>query len=231
MNQKPPLLGVIGGMGPAATVDFMHKVIESTNATCDQQHIPMMVLSMPDIPDRSAHLLRGAPSPLPALLHRLQLLEKAGATCIVMPCNTAHYWFLQLKAAASVEMISLIDSVVNAAYESRFSKVGLLATDATLSTQLYQKALEEKGIECIAPQGEMQKAVMDGIYVYKAGDLEKARQSFEAPFYYLQQRQVDAVILGCTEIPLIMANEVQKTPESFLDSNKILAQAVVRWFK
>ncbi|MCL2739555.1 MAG: amino acid racemase [Bacteroidales bacterium] len=229
-SNKEHLIGVLGGMGPAATIDFMHKVIELTPAACDQQHIPMMVSSMPDIPDRSAHLLQGGASPLPALLHRLQLLEKAGASCIVIPCNTAHYWFPQLKAATSVAMLNLIDEVVDAACEARFSKVGLLATDATLATGIYQTALEKKGIECVAPDGVMQKAVMDGIYTYKAGDSAKARQGFEAPYCCLQQQQVGAIILGCTEIPLILADEIRKKPACFLDSNRILAQAVVRWY-
>ena len=225
------IVGVIGGMGPAATVDFMSKVIASTPATCDQEHIPMVVSSLPNLPDRSTCLLNGGPSPLPALLYRLQLLEKAGATCIVITCNTAHYWFPQLQKAASVEMISMIDSVAEAASQSRFAKVGLLATDATVSTGLYQAALDKKGIDCVVPKGAVQKAAMDGIYTYKGGNLQKARQIIQEAYLYLQQQQVEAIVLGCTEVPLILANEVRQTPASFLDSNKILAEAVVRWYR
>ena len=217
-------------MGPAATIDFMRKVVDLTPATRDQEHIPMLVLSMPDLPDRSTFLLSGGPSPFPALLSRLHTLEKAGATCIVIICNTAHYWFPQLKKAASVEMLSMIDSVAQAASAARLSKVGLLATDATVSTRLYQTAMAQKEIECNPPPDSLQKATMNSIYTYKGGDPVKARHLMEEPYQYFLQQHVDAIILGCTEVPLIMAKEAAQDPAFFLDSNKILAQAVVRWF-
>ena len=225
------LLGVLGGMGPAATVDFLQKVIQHTQAGSDQQHIPMLVASMPDIPDRSASILRGGPSPLPALLERLALLEKAGATCVVIPCNTAHFWFEQLKAVTSMEMIQLIDVVADQALEKGFSKVGLLSTDATIATNLYQNALEKRGIECVLPNESLQKEMMEGIYLYKAGELSKAQKSFQEPYCYLQHLQVNAIILGCTEIPIILANEITQKKAYFLDSNDILAQVVVEWHK
>jgi aspartate racemase len=225
------LVGILGGMGPAATADFMSKIIALTKAVEDQQHIPLLISSMPDIPDRSAYLMSGGSSPQPALVYRLRMLEKAGAACIVMPCNTAHYWFPQLKAATSVEMLSIIDVTVEAAREAGFSRVGLLATDATLASGLYQNALEKVGIDCVAPEGVVQKAAMAGTYALKAGDPLKARDCLEAPYQYLQLHKVEAVILGCTEIPLIMADEIRKNPTYFLDSNQILARAVVRWYE
>ncbi|MDR2172825.1 MAG: amino acid racemase [Burkholderiales bacterium] len=225
------LVGVLGGMGPAATADFMSKIIELTEVGGDQQHIPLLISSMPDIPDRSAHLLNGGSSPQSALVHRLQMLEKAGAACIAMPCNTAHYWFSQLKAAASVDMLSIIDVTVEAAHEAGFSRVGLLATDATLQAGLYQTVLAKVGIECVAPEGAAQKAAMAGTYALKAGDPVKARDCLEVPYQYLQLHKVEAVILGCTEIPLILAKEIRKSPTYFLDSTKILAQAVIRWYE
>lgn len=224
------LVGVLGGMGPAATADFMQKLIDLTDAGNDQQHVPVLVSSIPNIPDRGACLLKGGVSPLPALLDRLRMLENAGAACIVIPCNTAHYWFPQLKAATSVEMLNLIDVVAEAVREAGFSKVGVLATDATLVTGLYQSALERFGIGCVIPEGATQQAVMDGIFALKAGASASARHYFEAPYQYLQQQKVDAIILGCTEIPIALADEVRNRPAYFLDSNKILAQAVIRWY-
>ncbi len=225
------LVGVLGGMGPAATADFMNKIIALTEAGSDQQHIPLLVSSIPDIPDRSDHLLNGGASPQPALIHRLHMLEKAGAACIAMPCNTAHYWYPQLKAAASADMLSIIDTAVAAIHEGGFSRIGLLATDATLATGLYQTELKRHGIDCVTPDAETQKAVMEGIYALKAGDLAKSRRCLETPCQYLQQRKVDAVILGCTEIPVILAEEAREKPAYFFDSNKILAQAVIRWYE
>jgi len=218
-------------MGPSATVDFMHKIVEFTQANSDQQHIPLLVASMPDIPDRSHCLLRGGLSPLPALLSRLKLLEDAGSTCIVIPCNTAHFWFEQLQAATSAQMLNLIDAVAACALEKRLSKVGLLSTDATIATRLYQTALEKRGIECIVPPDDLQKAMMEGIYLYKSGHLQEAQSLFKEPYLYLQRRQVEAIILGCTEIPLILSHEIAKQPHLFLDSNEVLARAVIRWYE
>ncbi|MDR2711216.1 MAG: amino acid racemase [Burkholderiales bacterium] len=225
------LVGVLGGMGPAATVDFMQKLIDLTDAGSDQQHIPLLVSSIPDIPDRGAYLLNGGESPEPALLCCLQMLEQAGAACIVIPCNTAHYWFPQLKAATQAEMLNLIEAVAEAAREAGFYRVGLLATGATLATGLYQTVLERFGIDCVAPEGALQEAVMDGIHALKAGDTASARRSFDAPYRFLQEQKVEAIILGCTEIPIILAGEVREMPAFFLDSNKILAQVVVRWYE
>ncbi|MCL2310309.1 MAG: amino acid racemase [Proteobacteria bacterium] len=224
------LIGVLGGMGPAATADLMNKIIELTEVTGDQQHIPLLVSSMPDIPDRGAHLLNGGASPLPALMDRLQMLEKAGAVCVVMPCNTAHYWFPQLKAAASAEMLSIIEATVEAVREAGLSEVGLLATDATLATGLYQSALEKAGIDCVVPDAVTQRTTMAGIFALKAGDPTTARRYLEAPYRYLL-READAIILGCTELPLILAEEVRERPSFFFDSNKTLAQAVIRWYE
>ena len=225
------LIGVLGGMGPAATVDLMSKVIGLTRTGGDQLHVPLLVSSMPDFPDRSTYLLSGGPSPLPALLDRLQMLEKAGARCIVIPCNTAHYWFSELQAATSALILNLIEEVAEAARQRGFSKVGLLATDATVSTGLYPKALEKNNVECIMLQGPLQKAAMEGIYLYKAGHLEEARQRLATPYRHLQHQKVEAIILGCSEVPLIMAKEIHQKPHYFLDSNQILAEAIVRQYE
>jgi aspartate racemase len=225
------LVGVLGGMGPAATTDFMNKIIDLTEASGDQHHVPLLVSSMPDIPDRSDHFLNGGSSPQPALVYRLRMLEKAGVACVVMPCNTAHYWFPQLKAAASVEMLSIVDVVVETVCEAGFSTVGLLATEATVMTGMYQMALEKAGIRCVVPDDAEQEDVMAGIYAMKAGDLTEARRCFEAPCRDLQLQKAEAVILGCTETPIILAKEIREKPDYFFDSSRILARATIRWYE
>lgn len=106
-------IGILGGMGPAATADMLEKFVELRSANCDQQHIPLIVSSIPDIPDRTACLLSGGPSPLHYLERYLHMLEDAGAECIVIPCNTAHYWFDDLRAVAKVDMISILDATLS----------------------------------------------------------------------------------------------------------------------
>ena len=100
-------IGILGGMGPAATADMLEKFVELRHASCDQQHIPLIVSSIPDIPDRTACLLSGGPSPYRYLERYLHMLEDAGAECIVIPCNTAHYWFDDLQNVAKARMISI----------------------------------------------------------------------------------------------------------------------------
>ncbi|MDN6090128.1 MAG: aspartate/glutamate racemase family protein, partial [Enterobacterales bacterium] len=103
-------IGILGGMGPAATADMLSKFVHFRHVGQDQQHIPIIACSIPDIPDRSACLLSGGPSPYDYLERYLHMLEGAGAECIVIPCNTAHYWFERLQHSAHVEMINILDA-------------------------------------------------------------------------------------------------------------------------
>lgn len=111
-QQRARRLGILGGMGPLATVDFMRKIIQSTPAGQDQAHIPMVVANVPQIPDRTQAILDAAEDPFPALLQLLRQLEQAGATLFVIPCNTAHFWFKRLTYYSRIEAISIIDCVV-----------------------------------------------------------------------------------------------------------------------
>ncbi|HXF67998.1 MAG TPA: amino acid racemase, partial [Burkholderiales bacterium] len=133
------LLGVLGGMGPLATVDFMRKVIEATPARSDQEHLPLIVYSVPQVPDRTAAILQGGASPLPAMLRGIEVLGRAGAQALAIPCNTAHYWYDELVRQGGLPILHIADAAC-AALERRGVRgaaVGLLATSGTLAAGFY----------------------------------------------------------------------------------------------
>lgn len=224
------MLGILGGMGPRATVDFMQKVIALTPAVSDQDHIPMLVHNIPQIPDRSACILQGAEDPFPALLRGLDCLKASGARCVVMPCNTAHYWFERLACASPVSMISMIDCVEQRIRFQGTRKVGLMATSATVAAGMYRQRLESMGRECITPDQRHQAQLMQAIYDIKAGHLRRGQQAMEGVFAQLLAAGAEKVILGCTEIPVGLATVASLRPESCIDATALLAQACVDWY-
>lgn len=223
------VIGILGGMGPEATVDTMHKLIVNTAASTDQEHIPVITISIPDIPDRSSSILLHQESPLPKMVAYLKILENAGAECIIVACNTAHYWFKELKQQSHVDMISIIDAACEALKDNQIQKVGLLATSATVSANMYQAGLADYHIDCVVPDNQQQ--VMDAIYAYKAGQMHQARALMLPVMETLLAQGVEKIILGCTEIPLILAAELQSSPHHFMDSTNELVCRAIRWYE
>ncbi len=222
-------LGILGGMGPLATVEFMQKIISRTPAHNDQQHIPMLVSNNPQIPDRTAYLISNGEDPYPALKEGMEQLQQAGAECIVMPCNTAHYWYTRLTNSCNVHTISIIDSVVDEAKHRRYRTVGLLATTATMMAGMYQTKLAQQQINAIETTDSEQQAIMDGIYAVKAGNVEHGKQLMQPVFEAMLNRGAEAVIFGCTEIPVALAEQTISQPQHCLDSLDILAEQCVHW--
>ncbi|WP_041394394.1 aspartate/glutamate racemase family protein [Photobacterium profundum] len=222
-------LGILGGMGPLATVEFMQKIISRTPAHNDQQHIPMLVSNNPQIPDRTAYLISNGEDPYPALKEGMEQLQQAGAECIVMPCNTAHYWYTRLTNSCNVHTISIIDSVVDEAKHRRYRTVGLLATTATMMAGMYQTKLAQQQINAIETTDSEQQAIMNGIYAVKAGNVEHGKQLMQPVFEAMLNRGAEAVIFGCTEIPVALAEQTISQPQHCLDSLDILAEQCVHW--
>lgn len=223
-------IGILGGMGPAATADMLEKFVELRSANCDQQHIPLIVSSIPDIPDRTACLLSSGPSPWHYLERYLHMLEDAGAECIVIPCNTAHYWFDDLRAVAKAEMISILDATLSD-IPPGVSRVGLLATNATLATGLYQKKMIAQGLALIQPEEAGQEKVMQAIYALKSGDKAAAQSLLFPQIEQLISHGAQVIIMGCTEIPLIVAGHENKFGRQFIDSTASLVHAAIRWYE
>lgn len=225
------ILGILGGMGPLATAEFMKKVIILTPAKTDQEHIPMLIRNIPQVPDRTNFIMTGENDPFGYLKIGFQELSAAGVDCIVMPCNTAHFWYGQLTQDSNMYTISIIDSVVNRICEIGYKNIAVLATNATIKAQLYQKALKAKDIHVLIPDTEQQASVMDGINEVKSGNVENGTRLIEPVFNAMILRKADAVIFGCTEIPIALAKLGKDRPDKCLDSLDILAQQCVKWAK
>jgi len=228
-----PYLGVLGGMGPHATADVMFKIINQTNATSDQDHIPLIVRSVPQIPDRSSYIIRGeGQSPLPSLIQGMRELCMAGANCIIIPCNTAHYWYSDLDELCPVPILHIVECVKTDLRQiSELKRVGILATRGTLKGEIYQSSLDKLGLKVILPNDlEIANLVMPGITAVKSGDYILGAKLLERAAYALHERGAEAIIMACTEIPLVLHQSRMKKNITLIDSNLSLARAAVKWW-
>jgi len=224
------VVGVLGGMGPEATVSFLARVVALTPARKDQDHLRIIVDNNPKIPDRTEAILSGDRSILPVLLETARNLEKTGVDFIVIPCNTAHYFYEELATEISVPILHMINEVTDAVSNSipGCRKLGLIATSGTVASNLYQKQFEESGTEVIVPDTQSQAKVMEAILDIKGGqEKEKARKQIIEAANLLIEREVEALVLGCTDIPLVV-NE-NDFPIPLFDSTEVLARATVRF--
>ncbi|AXH62558.1 MULTISPECIES: aspartate/glutamate racemase family protein [Providencia] len=225
------LIGVLGGMGPAATVDLFNKFVSYTVANRDQEHIPLIISSIPDIPDRTEALLNHGESPLPLMTDYLKKLESAGAECIIIPCNTAHFWFSELKKACHVDMLSIVETTMKEVLATKKKNIGLLATNATMYMGLYQKNIENKHLNCITPDKKSQENVMESIYLLKSGNKKIAESIMKQQAEILFSRGAEIIVLGCTEVPVILENEINSYPDKYIDSTSSLVRASIHWYE
>ncbi len=203
-------IGILGGMGPEATGFFFEAVVRQTPASCDQGHARVLIWSDPAIPPRTEAILENGRSPLPALLSGVRILERGGAGLIVMPCITAHYWAPQIKAKTRVPFINLIDETVRRARQTLpgLRRIGLIATTGTLRSGIYRRAFARHGVDLLVPDDRDQARIMDAIYAadgIKAGiKTGRARTSVVRIARRLADRGAQAIVAGCTEIPLVL---------------------------
>ena len=219
------VLGVIGGMGPMATVDFYKKIVASTRAEDDAGHIHVLIDGNAHIPDRTGAILCGGESPLPAMVQAAERLERAGADLLAMPCNTAHYFHAELSRRCALPLLDMIELTALELRSRGLSRAALLATDGTVSSGIYERRFEERGLSLILPDAAGQKLVMELIYgQVKAGlppDTDALRPCLDA----LEAQGAQVFILGCTELPPAFTAVKDRL---FADPSLILAQAAVR---
>jgi len=227
-------LGILGGMGPAASAEYVVRLIQQTPATCDQDHIPFVLWSDPIVPDRSTSLLNKDDKPLPYLLAGIKGLFSAGCNLIVIPCNTAHFWYSELvRQNPRVTIIHIVDSVADALRDVNVtnSTVGLMGTQATIELGLYQYKLNKQGWDCIVPtKEEMDTLVQPAIDLVKAGDMIKSHAMLMSVVDSLITRGATAVVLGCTEIPLAV-RESQQGNIPLINSIDSLVKSAIKQFK
>lgn len=223
-------IGILGGMGPLATADLFRKIISLTQASCDNDHIRIFIDNNPAIADRTAAILSGAESPLPQMELALRSLERCGADCIVMPCNTAHYFLPQLQAKTDIPFLSMLhEAAKSCARQYPGGCAAILATKGTLRTGLYEQALAQQNVRFLVPDEAQQDVLMHLIYdVVKAGKpLAPEAANWQALLSALTARGADYFILGCTELPIVA--QQLPTDAHFIDPTAELAKAAIRF--
>lgn len=227
--RQEQVLGIIGGMGPQATADFMGKVIRATKAGTDQENIRMLVDCNPKVPPRVGAILHGTESPGPAMADMARGLERSGADLLVIPCNTAHYYYKDVAGAVDIPVLNMIDLTAEYLSGLGVKEVLLLGTEALLLTGMYEKPLREVGIRLCLPGQDALADTLEAIRHVKAAQMEKAHHKARQIAEWCEERGISQVILGCTELPL--AFEGVKCGLHFYDPGDICAEAVVQKIK
>ena len=224
-------IGILGGMGPEATVYFFRLIISHTAARRDQDHVPLLIYSLPQIPERTPAILGRGPSPVPLLRKGVRTLARAGAHFIVIPCISAHAFLSEIRRASPVPVLSLLEEALAGAKRNHpgLKRVGLLATTGTVRSGLFAKEFARARIEVMTPSEEEQSRVMDAIFGkhgVKAGFTRgKPRRLILGIARRLIKRGAEAIIAGCTEIPLVVRDEDISVP--FIEPMRIAARAAI----
>jgi aspartate racemase len=226
------MLGVLGGMGPLASAQFMVRLTELTPVARDQDHIPTILWSDPRVPDRTRGR-EGGDDPLPWLLRGVRGLREAGCAAIAIPCNTAHGWYDEMSAAAGCPILHIVDAAAAELHRLGAAKgtIGIMGTEGTLAMGLYQNRLGGLGWDCVTPSPEqMRRLLTPAIAAVKAGRVAAAFSPLAEVARSLASRGAAAVVLGCTEIPLgIRAGPADALGVTLVDTIDALARTAIAW--
>ena len=223
MKNNSKILGVLGGLGPMATAYYLELMIKMTDAATDQEHLQSIVMNFPTVPDRTAYILgRSKESPLEPMIALGQQLKAMGAGVIATPCITAHYFHQSLQEGIGLPMIHGIECIARQLAQGGISRVGLMATDGTVQSGIFQRQVEEQGMELILPDAEGQKAVMRLIYDQVKAGKQPELSLFESVRDQLRSKGAQVVVLGCTELSLL--KKEFPLGGGILDALEVLAQ-------
>lgn len=228
---KEKTVGILGGMGPEATLNCFRKIILNTAAEKDQEHLHVIIDSNAKVPDRTAAILGKGPSPVPALVESASALGRAGADFIIMPCVSAHAFLEEVRARVDIPILSLFDVVAEAIVHARppLQTIGLLGTTGTITSGFFQKRLAQEGITSLVPETADQESVMAAIYDIKNLAPRRPRSAVTSALVGVARiligRGAQAIVAGCTEIPLALRQE--DLPVPYFDSVLVLARAAV----
>ena len=228
VKENRPLLGILGGLGPMSTAYFYEMITEHTLAKCDQDHIDIVISSAATTPDRTSFIIgESSESPLNRMISDAKKLVDFGCDVIAIPCNTAHYFYDGLQEQISVPIINIIRETVKYCSALKTKKIGIMATDGTISTNTYQKIASEYGIECMIPSYDNQKKVMDVIYKCVKQGKKADMSAFNEVSLELRSLGCERVILGCTELSLVKKQE--KLGAYFIDALEVLTYRTIKF--
>lgn len=220
-------LGILGGLGPMATAYFLQLLTQMSDAQTDQEHMEIVLYSKPSIPDRTKYIIGESEiSPVEDMVVVGQKLKEMGADIIAIPCITAHYFHKELEERIGLPIIHAIEETVFRLEEKKTAKVGILATDGTIASGLFQNALEQHGIQAVIPEAESQKKLMEIIY-----HEIKAGAKINTPLFHqiakeLFDQGAEVILLACTELSLVKKEHV--LPAGYLDVMEVLARKAVQ---
>ena len=217
------VLGILGGLGPAASCYLYQMLIDHTPASCDQDHIDIVISSRASTPDRTAFIMgKSKDDPFAVMEQDGFSLVHYGATVLAIPCNTAHYFYDRLAEALPVPVLNMPRLTVADAKAAGCTKLGILATDGTLAAETYQIACREQQIDWAVPSPEHQQEVMSVIY----DDIKQGKRAdmtkFGAAVHDLKKQGCDMAVLGCTELSLVKRDE--HLGAFFIDSTEVLCR-------
>jgi aspartate racemase len=224
-------IGILGGMGPEATLDLFGKIIANSPAATDQDHLRVVIDSNPKVPDRTAAILAGGESPVPAMQAGIAALKRAGADFVVIPCVSAHFFLDELQREAGLPILSMFDVTAEhiRQHHPHIRTIGMLATTGTLQGGRFREMLQRSGIETLAPKETDQERVMAAIYAIKGAAGGKEREAIGAELRAvagrLIRRGAQGVVAGCTEIPLALRPGDLDVP--VFDTLLLLARAAI----
>lgn len=229
---KKKTIGILGGLGPEATVFMFNLIVAMTKAEKDQDHIPILIYNNPKIPDRTGFFNDNGISPMNDLISSAQLLEKMGADFIIMPCNTAHYFYKDMTQNINIPFINMIDETAKYASEklSRIRSFGLLSTIGTYSSRLYEESFEKQGLQIIVPDENLKNKIMQAItgkQGIKAGYKKEPLMTLLEVIDNIASKGAHAIINGCTEISLVISEEHMDIP--LLKPMQVLAEKAIQF--
>lgn len=220
-------VGVLGGLGPMATVYFYEMVVRMTDANKDQDHIDMVIVNKATTPDRTAYIIgESDKDPCIDIIENAKKLEKFGVDILAMPCNTAHYFYDKIQSSVNVPMINMPRETVAYIKSNNYKKVGILATNGTIKAKTYQNICEEYNVEYKILDEENQNLLMDIIYKDIKTGKNANMDNFNKIISYVKDFDCDCVILGCTELS-ILKNDNNLDDKFYIDSMDILAKRVI----
>ena len=216
-------VGVLGGLGPAATVDFLDKIVRATDAERDQDHVRLIVDVNPAVPCRNAAVAGRGPSPGPALAEMARGLQRAGADFLVMVCNAAHAFETDVRAATTLPFVSIVDETVREALRRRpgLQVAGVLASSGCLDAGLYEQTFARHGVRALSPGADGRAVFMDLLGRIKGGRVdEEVRAGMRSLARALIDQGAEILVAGCTEIPLVL--DAGDVPVPLLNSTDVL---------